>query len=70
MIKNNADNLKICDATYFLPTHNCNAEEEYVKEHIVNAIRFDIDAIKDPDSDLPHISKRSIEKHATTWIKK
>ena len=26
------DNLKICDATYFLPTHNRDAEEEYVKE--------------------------------------
>ena len=26
------DNLKICDATYFLPTHNRDAKEEYVKE--------------------------------------
>ena len=25
------DNLKICDATYFLPTHNRDAEAEYVK---------------------------------------
>ena len=49
------DNLKICDATYFLPTHNRDAEKEYVNEHIANAIRFDIDAIKDPDSDLPHM---------------
>ena len=59
------DNLKICDATYFLPTHNRDAEEEYVKEHIVNAIRFDIDAIKDPDSDLPHMlpTPKQFEKH-------
>ena len=59
------DNLKICDATYFLSTHNRDAEEEYVKEHIVNAIRFDIDAIKAPDSDLPHMlpTPKQFEKH-------
>ena len=59
------DNLKICDATYFLSTHNRDAKEEYVKEHIVNAIRFDIDAIKDPDSDLPHMlpTPKQFEKH-------
>ena len=32
------DNLKICDATYFLPTHNRDAEEEYVKEHVEDAV--------------------------------
>ena len=47
--------LKICDATYFLVTHNRDAEAEYLAEHIAGAIRFDIDAIKDPDSDLPHM---------------
>ena len=48
-------NLKIGDATYFLSTHNRDAEAEYFNEHIQNAIRFDIDAIKDPNSDLPHM---------------
>ncbi len=59
------DNLKICDATYFLPTHNRDAEKEYVNEHIVNAIRFDIDAIKDPNSDLPHMlpTPKQFENH-------
>ena len=59
------DNLKICDATYFLPTHNRDAEKEYVNEHIVNAIRFDIDAIKDPNSDLPHMlpTPKQFESH-------
>ena len=48
-------NLRICDATYFLVTHNRDAKAEYLTEHINGAIRFDIDAIKDPDSELPHM---------------
>ncbi len=47
--------LKICDATYFLLTHNRDARAEYLASHIDGAIRFDIDAIKDPNSDLPHM---------------
>ena len=47
--------LKICDATYFLATHNRDSKAEYIASHINGAIRFDIDAIKDPDSDLPHM---------------
>ena len=66
LIKNiELPNLKIGDATYFLSTHNRDAEAEYFNEHIRNAVRFDIDAIKDPNSDLPHMlpSPEQFETH-------
>jgi thiosulfate/3-mercaptopyruvate sulfurtransferase len=47
--------VKIFDATYFLVTHNRDSKAEYLTNHIEGAIRFDIDAIKDPYSDLPHM---------------
>ena len=61
----NLKNLKIGDATYFLSTHNRDAEAEYLNEHIRNAVRFDIDAIKDPNSVLPHMlpSPEQFENH-------
>ncbi|MDA9190282.1 3-mercaptopyruvate sulfurtransferase [Alphaproteobacteria bacterium] len=64
---NNSKNtdLKICDATYFLVTHNRDAEAEYLAEHISGAIRFDIDAIKDTSYDLPHMlpTQQQFEDH-------
>ena len=39
---NKGHNLKILDATFFLPNSNLNAEDEFNKEHIPNAIFFDI----------------------------
>ena len=43
---NKGHNLKILDATFFLPNSNLNAEDEFNKEHIPNAIFFDINKIK------------------------
>ena len=50
-----SSDLKICDATYFLATHKRDAKAEYLANHISGAIRFDIDSIKNPASDLPHM---------------
>ena len=48
-------NLKIFDATFYLPDSGLIAEEEYKKKHIPNAIFFDINKIADPNNSLPHM---------------
>lgn len=47
--------LVVLDGTYFLPTMGRNAEAEFEAAHIPGAQRFDIDTVKDTDSDLPHM---------------
>ena len=41
-------NVKILDATFFLPDSGLNAEEEYKKKHIPNSVFFDINKIVAP----------------------
>ena len=48
-------NLAIVDATYFLPMQGRNARAEYDQRHIPGAVFFDIDAIADKTSPLPHM---------------
>jgi thiosulfate/3-mercaptopyruvate sulfurtransferase len=50
-----APDLRILDATYFLPDAGRNARAEYEAAHIPGAVFFDIDEIADPDSALPHM---------------
>ena len=45
----------VVDATWFLPAENRNAAAEYAAEHIPGAVRFDIDAIADTATPLPHM---------------
>lgn len=47
--------LRIVDATYFLPHLKRDAEAEFLDLHIPGAVRFDIDAIAAPPSGLPHM---------------
>jgi thiosulfate/3-mercaptopyruvate sulfurtransferase len=47
--------LRILDASYFLPTVDRNADREFVKGHIPGALRFDIEEISDPEDTLPHM---------------
>lgn len=47
--------VKILDASHHLPTAGRNAKAEYDEKHIPGAIFFDIDAVSDHDSDLPHM---------------
>ncbi len=47
--------LVILDGSYFLPTQKRDADAEFLEAHIPGAQRFDIDVVKDPDSDLPHM---------------
>src|ERR1041385_614619 len=43
------------DATHFLPQHNRAAHAEYKREHIPGAVFFDIEAISDHSTELPHM---------------
>ena len=50
-----APGLKICDATFFLPSDDRVAAVQYAAEHIPGAVFFDVDDICDPDNSLPHM---------------
>ena len=49
------NNLKIIDATFYLPNSDLIAKIEYGKKHILNAVFFDINNIADPNNTLPHM---------------
>ena len=48
-------NLVVVDATYFLPTLKRDAHAEYKGAHIPGAVFFDIEAISDHSTELPHM---------------
>lgn len=50
-----APDVVVVDATYHLPNLNRDARAEYAREHIPGAMFFDIDAIADRHTDLPHM---------------
>jgi len=45
----------VIDGSYYLPTQNRDAKAEYLAAHIPGAIFFDINAIADHSTDLPHM---------------
>ena len=47
--------LRIADASWYLPQSNRNPRAEYEAAHIPGAVFFDIDAISDHETDLPHM---------------
>jgi thiosulfate/3-mercaptopyruvate sulfurtransferase len=49
------DEVVVVDATYFLPPMKRNAKAEYIAAHIPGAVFFDIDAVADHSTDLPHM---------------
>ncbi len=50
-----APGLVVLDGSYYLPTQKRDADAEYRAGHIPGAVRFDIDAIADTATDLPHM---------------
>jgi thiosulfate/3-mercaptopyruvate sulfurtransferase len=50
-----APDLRVIDATYFLPGMGRDARAEYEAAHIPGAVFFDIDEIADAASGLPHM---------------
>jgi thiosulfate/3-mercaptopyruvate sulfurtransferase len=51
----NAPDIRIVDATYYLPMQGKDARAEYNERHIPGAAFFDIDEIADTSVDLPHM---------------
>jgi thiosulfate/3-mercaptopyruvate sulfurtransferase len=47
--------LRVVDATFYLPHLKRDARAEFVQAHIPGAVFFDIDAIADPGTSLPHM---------------
>lgn len=47
--------LRVVDATYYLPMQNKDARAEYDARHIPGAAFFNIDEIADKDTTLPHM---------------
>ena len=53
-----ADNLGkvvVVDASYYLPTQKRDPKAEYFAAHIPGAVFFDLNAISDTSTDLPHM---------------
>ncbi|MBB4274164.1 3-mercaptopyruvate sulfurtransferase [Rhizobium mongolense] len=46
--------LRVLDASFYLPAQNRDADAEYASAHIPDAIRFDQDKIADHSTGLPH----------------
>ena len=52
----NDPNLRIVDATWYMPNQNKNQRAEFAAQHIPGAVFFDIDDIAQPDTaPLPHM---------------
>lgn len=50
-----APDVRVVDASWFLPGTDRNPRAEYQEKHIPGAVFFDIDEIADTDSGLPHM---------------
>jgi thiosulfate/3-mercaptopyruvate sulfurtransferase len=50
-----APDIVVVDGSWYLPTMKRDPETEYLAGHIPGAVRFDIDAVKDESSPLPHM---------------
>jgi thiosulfate/3-mercaptopyruvate sulfurtransferase len=54
-LEKNINNVKIIDCSWHMPQAQRNGCEEYKKDHIPNAIFFDLDKNSKIDTDLPHM---------------
>ncbi len=60
----NAPDLRILDASWYMPAENRDPRAEFEAAHIPGARFFDIDEISDTQSDLPHMAP-PVEKFVT-----
>ena len=54
-LQENIDKVKIIDCSWHMPQTKRNGFDEYQKEHIKNAIFFDLDKNSNQNTDLPHM---------------
>jgi thiosulfate/3-mercaptopyruvate sulfurtransferase len=50
-----SSDLRIIDASFYLPSHSRDADEEFAAGHIPGAVRFDHDKIANHSTGLPHM---------------
>lgn len=50
-----AGDLRVIDATWFLPDAGRDPRAEYLEAHIPGAVFLDLDEVADPDDPLPHM---------------
>jgi len=50
--------LVVLDCSWYLPGSGRDADAEYHAAHIPGAVRLDLDALSDPDTELPHMLPR------------
>ena len=50
-----APDIRVVDGSWYLPTEGRDPKAEYAQRHIHDAVFFDIDAISDDTTDLPHM---------------
>jgi len=50
-----APDVKVMDASWYLPGEERNPAAEFEETHIESAVFFDIDGVRDPDNPLPHM---------------
>lgn len=50
-----APDVRVVDASWYLPAQNRSGHGDYLEAHIPGAVFFDIDAVSDQDSSLPHM---------------
>lgn len=60
--------IVILDGSYYLPAAKRDPDAEYREAHIPGAIRFDIDAVKDRNSPLPHMLPEADEFAAAVGL--
>ncbi len=63
-LNENLSKVKIIDCSWHMPQTNRNGFKEYLRQHIQNAIFFDLDKNSNQNTDLPHMltNKDSWEK--------
>jgi thiosulfate/3-mercaptopyruvate sulfurtransferase len=54
-LEKNLSNVKVIDASWHMPQTKRDGYQEYYKEHLPNAIFFDLDKNSKIDTDLPHM---------------
>jgi thiosulfate/3-mercaptopyruvate sulfurtransferase len=71
-LEKNINNVKIIDCSWHMPQANRNGFNEYLNEHIPNAIFFDLDKNSKINTDLPHMltDLNSWEKIMEIWVLK
>ena len=54
-LENNLNKVKLIDCSWHLPKTSRNPHQEYLDQHLPNALFFDLDKNSDENSELPHM---------------